>query len=1232
MRPRVRSRSRWLAAVAGLAAIVVATCSNAAAVAAAASLASAPAAARAQVPKILEPRGTQGDSGYWLATADGSVFAGGPTSALGGTLTTSSNPVVDIAATRSGVGYWLVEADGNVLPFGAARSFGNLPAINVHVSDIVALAPTGDDGGYWLIGRDGGEFAFGDAKYHGSLPGLGVHVSDIVGMVATADGGGYWLVGADGGVFAFGNATYKGSLPGIGVKVDDIRAMIPSPTREGYILVGADGGTFVFGTGVDFLGSLPGRGITVSDIVGLALTPDAAGYWLAGSDASVYAFGDAGAFDQPAGIGSHLPVVAIAAAPPSTSQLSYADWSVQQTPSVGTGAQLDGVQCHAATDCTAVGFYDSSSGQDPLVEAWNGSSWSQQTAQVPGGSVQAQLKGVSCSGTFCMAVGYYENSSVIDLPLAEELNAGSWSVVNTPTVTGAKLTEFTGISCASTTSCTAVGYYTKAGTTATFAEIWNGSSWTGETTPNPPNAKLAQLQGVSCASSSSCIAVGNYTNSANSEVTLAEQLSAGGWALAPAATPGGALASSLLAVSCLPDSHCAAVGDYTNGAGIQTTLAESWNGSGWVVQATPGVSGALSSVLTGVSCPTGTDCTAVGWYATHGGQELATAEQWNGTSWEAQLAPNPSGASDSFLNGVACAVSIFCTAVGNQTTSGKHLALAEQWVAHIATTTTLSTSAKTAVTGQQVTFTARVSADESSFGTPTGHVTFAVAGKAGSVSCKGGDTVALSGGSAGCTVVSGTLLATDSTYSVKASYAAASSFETSSGSLSPSQVVDKDSTTVTVASSANPSVFSQSPFDFTATVKANSPGAGTPTGTVSFTVDGEGGNCGDGGTTAPLEDGVATCQVYEYFTPGTYSVVATYSGDSNFDGSNNSSSPFKQTINDDGTTTAVSSSANPSVYSQFVDFTATVSPDSPGAGIPQGTVSFTLDGEPICSDSGECTFDLISGSVTSPQVTGQLPGTYPVVATYTPTAGSGFTGSSNSSSPLDQEVDADGTTTDVAASNDPSTYSESDVLTATVAADAPGSGIPQGTVTFTVNGDDVCVPDSKTCSYNLISGTATSSSIAGLVPGTYTVVATYTPTAGSGWTGSSSTDYSLVVNQDGTTTSLSGASEVVAVGATETYTATVDSNPLEGAPFGAVTFTAVNGDSGDSYTLVCTESGSNVVGTADDGTAGESQAVCTTEIDLTGYYTITATYNDTEGDGGWASSDDTYGPVDVHGT
>ena len=124
-----------------------------------------------------------GTSGYWVVGSDGAVYALGNAGYYGGLGGASTTPIVGIAATESGNGYWLVSNNGSVSAFGDAQSYGSLPALGVHVSNVVALVPTPDQLGYWLVGSDGGIFAFGDAQEIGSLPGLGVHMADIVGGV-----------------------------------------------------------------------------------------------------------------------------------------------------------------------------------------------------------------------------------------------------------------------------------------------------------------------------------------------------------------------------------------------------------------------------------------------------------------------------------------------------------------------------------------------------------------------------------------------------------------------------------------------------------------------------------------------------------------------------------------------------------------------------------------------------------------------------------------------------------------------------------------------------------------------------------------------------------------------------------------------------------------------------------------------------------------------------------------
>ena len=92
-------------------------------------------------------------------------------------------------------------------------------------------------------------------------------------------------------------------------------------------------------------------------------------------------------------------------------------------------------------------------------------------------------------------------------------------------------------------------------------------------------------------------------------------------------------------------------------------------------------------------------------------------------------------------------------------------------------------------------------------------------------------------------------------------------------------------------------------------VIAASPGTGTPTGTVTFK---------DGSTTlgtGTLSGGTATFSTSQ-LAVGPNSITAVYGGDTNF--TTSTSSALTQTVNQDGTTTTVTSSANPSVFGQTV--------------------------------------------------------------------------------------------------------------------------------------------------------------------------------------------------------------------------------------------------------------------------------------------------------------------------
>ncbi len=226
------------------------------------------------------------------------VYPGGGLDAFGDALTKDpalsasatttpalNSPVVAMVLTTGGDGYWLAGADGGVYAHGAAEMFGSAGGITLQ-GPVVTMAATPDDGGYWLGGIDGGVFAFGDAQFYGSMGGSHLN-QPIVGMAATPDGKGYWEVASDGGIFAFGDAQFYGSMGGTPLNAP-VLSMAATPDGKGYWMVGVDGGVFTFGDAT-FEGSAA-TGPAVTPVTQLVPTPDGQGYWLLEPDGFDYSF------------------------------------------------------------------------------------------------------------------------------------------------------------------------------------------------------------------------------------------------------------------------------------------------------------------------------------------------------------------------------------------------------------------------------------------------------------------------------------------------------------------------------------------------------------------------------------------------------------------------------------------------------------------------------------------------------------------------------------------------------------------------------------------------------------------------------------------------------------------------------------------------------------------------------------------------------------------------------
>jgi Big-like domain-containing protein len=224
-------------------------------------------------------------------------------------------------------------------------------------------------------------------------------------------------------------------------------------------------------------------------------------------------------------------------------------------------------------------------------------------------------------------------------------------------------------------------------------------------------------------------------------------------------------------------------------------------------------------------------------------------------------------------------------------------------------------------------------------------------------------------------------------------------------------------TSVTLGSSSNPSTYAQ-PVTFTATVIPAS-GSAILTGSVTFK---------DGGTTlgsSVLNSAGVAFLTLNALAVGSHSITALYSGDFNFAGS--TSAALSQAVNSAVTTTAVSSSLNPSVYAQNVTFSAAVSP-----AIATGTVQFQ-DGVTALGSAA------ISGGKASFSTSSLVVGSHSITAAY---AGDSNFGASTSTT-LSQVVNKGNTTTALTSSENPSVVGQALTFTATIS-----NAAATGTVTF----------------------------------------------------------------------------------------------------------------------------------------------------------------------------------------
>ena len=260
-------------------------------------------------------------------------------------------------------------------------------------------------------------------------------------------------------------------------------------------------------------------------------------------------------------------------------------------PSNGGLTSLTGVSCiTTGKNCIAVG--ESQGGAGPLLmETWNGTKWTLQTASIPGGARSTYPGAISCHfETFCVVVGEsYASIAGAPAMLVAGWNGKAFTAMKAAVPAGAAIITLNDISCPSATMCAAAGFSANpSGTSAFgFAEMWNGKTWTANKVAPPEGTPESFLYGVSCRADATCVAVGSAGSSA---ATKATALSYDGktWAAQTVPGPGTGTSSDFFGVNCLRANQCVAIGEtISSRPSTATPLGGLWNGAAWRLVAAP---------------------------------------------------------------------------------------------------------------------------------------------------------------------------------------------------------------------------------------------------------------------------------------------------------------------------------------------------------------------------------------------------------------------------------------------------------------------------------------------------------------------------------------------------------------------------------------------------------------------------------------------------------------------
>jgi hypothetical protein len=251
-------------------------------------------------------------------------------------------------------------------------------------------------------------------------------------------------------------------------------------------------------------------------------------------------------------------------------------------PDAATDSRATGVSCPSAT-CVAVGSWSDDNGNGhPLLEHLTSTGWHVIGVPNVSGYGRPTLTAVSCSdASNCTAVGYASSTANHrSYPFVDRLTGGKW---HRAVLAGYPTAQLDGVSCPTAQRCVAVGSVRDGSAFRAFVAERDGTTWGGTTLPQAGGNKSDFLNGVSCWAAGQCMAAGFTDRGAGGSV-LVEHLASGKWKRNVSLPLSGGDRSNadqpeLDAISCASNSYCVAVGNRTDPTA--SGLLETWNGNRW---------------------------------------------------------------------------------------------------------------------------------------------------------------------------------------------------------------------------------------------------------------------------------------------------------------------------------------------------------------------------------------------------------------------------------------------------------------------------------------------------------------------------------------------------------------------------------------------------------------------------------------------------------------------------